>query len=115
MKNRIALASNGDIVDQHFGSARIFQIYDIKDGAGVFVEARQTAAKCQGECEGGFNHLLSALKDCEAVFVLKIGPAAAAFMAGHNKRVFEAMGGIDEIIAEIVDTDLLAETGQNNE
>jgi predicted Fe-Mo cluster-binding NifX family protein len=108
---RIAFASTGEYIDQHFGSARYFQIYDITDdGDSGHVETRKTAAKCRGHCEGGFDHLLQTLNDCDAVFVLKIGGEAADFMISHGKRVFEASGEVEEIIAELIESDLLSES-----
>jgi predicted Fe-Mo cluster-binding NifX family protein len=98
---RIAFAGTGEYIDQHFGSARCFQVYDLADdGAYTHVETRKTAAKCRGNCEGGFEHLLQALKDCDAVFASKIGQGAAAFMISNGKRVFEAAGAIEAVIAE---------------
>jgi len=110
MKRRIAFAGTGDYIDQHFGSARYWQVYDLADdGTFRYVETRKTTAKCLGNCEGGFDHLLAALKDCDAVFVSKIGQSAAAFMIGHGKRVFEAAGAIEEIIVRLSDENLLGE------
>jgi len=109
MSYRIGFASiDGTVIDQHFGSARYWQIYDV-DKEAHFVETRKTAAKCQGHCEGGFDHLLSVLDDCDAIFVLKIGKAAAAVMLAKGKRVFEATGEVDEILAQLVGGNLLKE------
>jgi len=107
MNSRIAFASTGEYVDQHFGSARYFQVYDIAGNEHHHVETRRPEAKCRGNCEGGFNHLLEILSDCDAVFVGKIGPGAAAFMIAHGKRVFEAAGAVEEIIAELKKGNLL--------
>jgi predicted Fe-Mo cluster-binding NifX family protein len=95
---RAAFASTGEYIDQHFGSARYFQVYDINGSEHSHVETRKAEAKCQGNCEGGFDHLLEVLSDCDAVFVSRIGQSAAAFMIGHGKRVFEAAGMVEEII-----------------
>lgn len=110
MTIRAGFASiDGAVVDQHFGSARYWQIYDIDDSGGTFVETRKTAAKCSGHCEGGFEHILAVLEDCDALFVNRIGVGAAAFMLSHQKRVFEANGAVDDIIAQLIDSDLLEE------
>lgn len=108
MSIRIAFAStDGAYIDQHFGSARFFQIYDIDDTVYEPVETRTTQARCQGNCEGGFDHLYEALKDCDAVFVLKIGQGAAAYMIGRGKRVFEAQGAVEDILEQIIVSNLL--------
>lgn len=111
MGYRVAFASTGEYIDQHFGSARYFQVYDIEGSEYKNIGTRKTAAKCQGNCEGGFDHLLKALDDCDAVFVSKIGQGAAAYMIGHGKRVFEAAGEVEEIITQIVEGNLLEELG----
>ncbi|CDZ23975.1 dinitrogenase iron-molybdenum cofactor biosynthesis [[Clostridium] cellulosi] len=111
MSYRIGFASiDGTIIDQHFGSARYWQIYDV-DTEAHFVETRKTAAKCQGHCEGGFEHLISVLNDCDAIFVLKIGEPAAAFMLSKGKRVFEAAGEVDKILAKLIGDRLLEDNG----
>jgi len=110
MGYRIAFAATGEYVDQHFGSARYFQIYDLADkGEHEHVETRRPEAKCRGNCEGGFEHLLLVLNDCDAVFVSKIGQSAAAFMIGKGKRVFEANGKIEDILAKLAEGNLLNE------
>jgi predicted Fe-Mo cluster-binding NifX family protein len=108
MNKRIAVASiDGTYIDQHFGSARIFQIFDISDAGCNLVESRRTEAFCNGHCEGGFDHLLEALKDCDAIFVSRIGQGAAAFVIQRGKRVFEAFGPVEEVIEQIIEDNLL--------
>ena len=104
---RAAFASMGEIIDQHFGSARYWQIYDISKEGGVFIEQRKSQAKCSGHCEGGFVHLLELLSDCDAIFVMRIGEAAAAFMIQNGKRVFEAQGEVADMAEEIKNGNLL--------
>jgi Uncharacterized conserved protein len=108
MSIRAAFAStDGTYIDQHFGSARIFQIFDISEDSYEAVDSRRTQAFCRGNCEGGFDHLLEALNDCDAVFVSRIGESAAAFMIQHGKRVFEASGPVEEILEQLVSPNLL--------
>lgn len=105
MSYRVGFASiDGAVVDEHFGSARYWQIYDI-DAKKTFVETRKTAAKCAGHCEGGFGHILAVLDDCDALFVSRIGESAAAVMIAKGKRVFEAQGTVEDIIAELIEND----------
>jgi predicted Fe-Mo cluster-binding NifX family protein len=99
---KVAFASmDGTAIDQHFGSARWWQIYEITQNGGVFAETRKAPIECSGHCEGGFQHLAELLRDCDAVFVSKIGESAAVFMLGQGKRVFEAQGEVTDIIAEL--------------
>ncbi len=108
-KMRIAFASRDNgVIDQHFGSARYWQIYDL-DGGSSFVETRKVPVIYEGHHEGRFRQLLSVLEDCDAVFVSHIGESAAEYMYRHNKRVFEAAGEVSEIITELLSGDLLKE------
>ena len=108
MSTRIAVASTDEAyIDQHFGSARIFQVYDVAGEDCEWLESRRTESFCRGGCEGGFDHLPEALSDCEAVFVLRIGESAAAFMISHGIRVFEASGPVEEVIKQVVADHLL--------
>jgi predicted Fe-Mo cluster-binding NifX family protein len=105
---RAAFASiDGSYIDQHFGSARYWQIYDIETKGNTFVEIRKSKAKCEGHCEGGFDHLLDLLHDCDVIFVSKIGQTAAAFMISHGKRIFEAAGNVADIVEELKNGDFL--------
>jgi predicted Fe-Mo cluster-binding NifX family protein len=105
----IAFASiSGTEIDEHFGSARYWQVYEVQNDDFQHIEMRKTVAKCHGSCEVGFGHILETLHDCVALFVQKIGPGAAAYMIGQGKRVFEAEGEIEEILAQIAERGLLA-------
>ena len=109
MSMRIGLASiDGAYIDQHFGSARYWQIYDV-DSEGRFVETRKTSPTCNGHCEGGFQAQLEVLADCDALFVAKIGESAALTILQKDKRVFEAGGPVDEIVEAVVEQGLLGE------
>jgi predicted Fe-Mo cluster-binding NifX family protein len=104
--NRIAIASiGGEYVDQHFGHAKYWQIYEKQDGKYEFTEQRLTNAFCKGSCEGGFEHILTKLSDCDGIFVAKIGQHAAAVMLEKNIRVFQCGGNaeIEEILAELAE------------
>jgi nitrogen fixation protein NifX len=107
MGYRLAFAGTGKYVDQHFGAARCFQVYDIGEGGYKYVETREIDDERQGDCGGGFERLYEALKDCDMVFACQIGPSAAAFMTAKGKRVFEAVGAVEEIIAQIIEKKLL--------
>jgi predicted Fe-Mo cluster-binding NifX family protein len=100
---RIAFASTGEYIDQHFGSARFYQVYDLTDGGYEYVCMRRTDANCQGHCEGGFDKILETLDDCEAIFVAKIGEGAASYVISKGKRVFEARGALEEILKVLTD------------
>ncbi len=104
---RVAFASTDGIqIDQHFGTARYWQIYDLGQTA-EYVEDRMTRTSCKGHCEGGFEDTLETLKDCQALFCIRIGPGAAEVCISRGVRVFEARGPIDKIAASIISNRLL--------
>lgn len=106
---RVAFASyDNTIIDQHFGSARYWQIYDI-DSESTFIETRKIPVTYQEKHELKFNQILTVLEDCEAFFVLQIGESAVAYMILNHKRVFEASGDIQSIAHELIKSDLLNE------
>jgi len=112
MSYRVAFASiDGSRVDQHFGSARYFQVYDIDGSAYHFIETRKTPIKSEGHSEGKFEQLLETLSDCDAVFVSQIGQSAAEFMIERGKRIFEAEGAVEAIIGELAEKNLFEEDG----
>ncbi|MCH4180306.1 MAG: hypothetical protein LKG13_00420 [Atopobiaceae bacterium] len=107
-------SSNGDYVDEHFGNALYYQVYD-SDGHGwSFVETRKSRPGCGGPggCGGGACLLSETLADCEAVFVLRIGPSAAVSAARAGLRVFEAGGPVDDMLDYVFANGLLDDTGE---
>lgn len=76
---RIAVASrSGRLVDQHFGHAAEFRIYQGNGEIFRLVERRQVAGYCTGvdecgESEAGKEAVIGAIKDCDAVLTLRIG------------------------------------------
>lgn len=73
---RVAVATRGDgLVNQHFGHASSFQIYDVAENEAVWVEERAVTPYCHGPDNGPGNLdlILQTLRDCKAVFVSRIG------------------------------------------
>ncbi len=97
---------DGLAVDEHFGHARYWQIYDFTADA-EFVETRKMPPVCGGSCSENFEPAYELLKDCKALFVAKIGQPAAAYMLGKGLKVFEAAGSIDKIALAIKEQNLL--------
>lgn len=73
---RIAVATKGTgLVDVHFGHATGFDIYDVTRAGAEFLEARTVAPYCHGQDNGpgDLEPILTALADCQAVLVSRIG------------------------------------------
>jgi nitrogen fixation protein NifB len=73
---RVAVATKGGgAVNQHFGHAREFQVYEVSVAGAAFVGHRKVANYCQGG-EGdddAMTGLLASISDCAAVLVARIG------------------------------------------
>ena len=76
MRARVAVATRGEgLVNQHFGHATEFQIYDVSRDGARFAGIRKVEHYCRGgEGEtGSLEVILRAISDCAAVLVAKIG------------------------------------------
>jgi nitrogen fixation protein NifB len=83
----IAVATKGSgLVNEHFGHAKEFQIYELSTSGAKFVGHRRVDLYCQGGYgeEDSLATIIRAINDCHAVFVAKIGgcPKADLTQAG---------------------------------
>ncbi|MGQ9371363.1 nitrogenase cofactor biosynthesis protein NifB [Azospirillum sp. ST 5-10] len=72
----IAVATKGgERINEHFGHAKEFQIYEVGTRGAKFVGHRRVDEYCQGGDgdEDALDTVLDAIADCAAVFVAKIG------------------------------------------
>lgn len=104
MSYRVAVAStDGKYVNDHFGRARQFLIFDVSPDGYQFIEFRSNVPSCnpeQGD-EGGHFKTLELLADCRAVVVARIGPGAEQVLAAHGIRAFTIPDFIDEALQHI--------------
>lgn len=104
-KYRIAVAtSDGIVVNQHFGRAGKFQIYQIRqDNTAEFYEERQVVPICEGgnHDEGKLKESAERLWDCKYVLVSRIGQGAAAFLEKEGIIPMELPGIIEESITRL--------------
>ena len=76
VKILIAVATKGSgRVNEHFGHAKEFQIYELSSSGAKFVGHRRVDLYCQGGFgdEDSLETVIRAINDCAAVFVAKIG------------------------------------------
>ena len=76
VKILIAVATKGGgRVNEHFGHAKEFQIYELSSSGAKFVGHRRVDLYCQGGFgdEDSLETVIRAINDCAAVFVAKIG------------------------------------------
>ncbi|PEQ11731.1 nitrogenase cofactor biosynthesis protein NifB [Novosphingobium sp. PC22D] len=87
IKMLVAVATKGHgVINEHFGHAKEFQIYELSSGGAKFVGHRRVDLYCQGGYgeDEGLETIIRAINDCHAVFVAKIGgcPKADLTKAG---------------------------------
>jgi predicted Fe-Mo cluster-binding NifX family protein len=73
---RVAVASKGKgIIDQHFGHAQEFLIYEVDGGQSKLVEQRSIPQYCHGKDgeAGDLSQIIALLTDCTAILVARIG------------------------------------------
>ena len=72
----VAVATKGHgVINEHFGHAKEFQIYELTGTGAKFVGHRRVDLYCQGGYgeEESLDTVITAINDCHAVFVAKIG------------------------------------------
>jgi nitrogen fixation protein NifB len=102
---RVAVATkSGGLVDQHFGHAREFLVYDVSRDGATLVGRRSADGYCAGG-DGDDDALgasLRALSDCKAVLVAKIGrcPEGQLQAAGIEASAEQAFRPIEAALLE---------------
>ena len=114
MKYRIALASfDGQYVDQHFGHARKYYIYEIDSENNTFelVDKRflETACECSTAGEKAFSNVFKALNDVAAIIVNRIGPGAAMIVENKGYVLYQSSYPIENILNGIIKSRLYEE------
>lgn len=106
---RVAVASaDGRRVDQHFGQARQFDIYDIAPSGVRFVE-RRNIRRALGHHPAEFDRVCLMLYDCEAVVVSRVGPTAAEYLLLKGLRVLQAPYPVQAVLERLRQLRLLGE------
>ncbi|MGR8930563.1 MAG: NifB/NifX family molybdenum-iron cluster-binding protein [Gammaproteobacteria bacterium] len=73
---KLAVATKeGLAISEHFGHAKQFHIYEVTPERCDFLETREVAHYCLGQTgdQSAMAGILETIKDCQAVFVAKIG------------------------------------------
>jgi predicted Fe-Mo cluster-binding NifX family protein len=91
VKYRVAVATKeGLAVSEHFGHAKRFAIYEVSRDECKLLEQREVSHYCLGGTSdrSALPGILEAIKDCQAVFVAKIGDGPTEKL---NARGIEAV------------------------
>lgn len=99
----VAVATKGGgLVNQHFGHAKEFQVYEVMQGEVRFIGHR----KIDHYCQGGYGetatleNIIEAIADCKAVFVAKIGDCPKEKLHAAGIQTVETYDMIDKAALE---------------
>jgi nitrogenase molybdenum-iron protein alpha/beta subunit/MoaA/NifB/PqqE/SkfB family radical SAM enzyme len=100
---RFAAASkSGMIIDQHFGHAEEFYIYDYIGGVAVFKEKRSVSKYCTGKenCgeEDKIGNILKMIEDCQGVLTVRIGTQPQKRLQEKGIEVFTTYEYIEKAV-----------------
>ncbi|WP_048190663.1 NifB/NifX family molybdenum-iron cluster-binding protein [Methanobacterium sp. SMA-27] len=99
------VASNdGKIINQHFGHAKQFLIFDIDDNGNFeFVELRENVPSCSGgnHSSGSMESTIELIKDVDIVLVSQIGPGASQSLISNGIQPYMMPTYIDEALEKL--------------
>ncbi|HBF37208.1 MAG TPA: dinitrogenase iron-molybdenum cofactor biosynthesis protein [Firmicutes bacterium] len=104
MSYRVAVAStDGKYVNEHFGRAQQFLIFELSENGHQFIELRKNQPSCHVEQSDESGHLqtVNLLADCKGVLVARIGPAAEQYLLEHGIKAFIIPDFIDEALQKV--------------
>ncbi len=105
MSFKVAVASSdGKFVNQHFGMAQQFLIFEIDDGGEYkFLELRENAPACdvEGHTEDDMTRSVKLISDCKAVIASQIGPAAVDILINNGIDPYIAPTFIDDALKQL--------------
>lgn len=102
---KIAVASKDSIsINQHFGHAKKFWIYQVSDSGCKLLETREVEHYCLGNSssQSAMAMILQTINDCDAVFVAKIGDGPVGKLQAIGVRA------VDDYAYEAITESLLA-------
>ncbi|MGK7913895.1 MAG: nitrogenase cofactor biosynthesis protein NifB [Synechococcus sp.] len=106
----VAVATKGGgLVNQHFGHAREFMIYEVDANDAKFVGHRKVADYCQGGYgeEAALDGIISTIADCTAILAAKVGPCPQKELKKAGLIVVEAYDAIETVAREFYDQNVL--------
>lgn len=94
---RVAIASsNGQWVDQHFGQAQTFYIYDIENGMAISLGKRLVRPE-------GSHHTVAAgnLSDCDVAYIEKMGETPGLLFLAAGIRIEQGHRAVSEVLQDL--------------
>jgi nitrogen fixation protein NifB len=94
----VAVATKGGgLVNQHFGHAKEFQVYEVDGHTVRYVGHRKVDHYCQGGYgeKATLENIIQSISDCKAVMVSKIGDGPKEKLQNIGVQVYEAYDSIE--------------------
>ncbi|PPS44851.1 nitrogenase cofactor biosynthesis protein NifB [Chroococcidiopsis sp. TS-821] len=111
----VAVATKGGgLVNQHFGHAKEFQVFEVDANEAKFVGHRKIDHYCQsgyGEA-ATLEHIIKAIADCKAVLVSKIGHCPQEELHKAGIQTVEAYDVIEKVASEFYAQYLQTQQGE---
>lgn len=105
---KFAIATKSGVnIDQHFGHAQEFYIYEYAKGNIKFVEKRNVDKYCTGpaDCDehtDKIQKIIRTIKDCNAVLAMRAGYEPEKKLAANGIRLFQMYEGINKGIEQAI-------------
>jgi nitrogen fixation protein NifB len=106
----VAVATKGGgIVNQHFGHAKEFMIYEVDAAEAKFISHRKVADYCKGGYgeEAMLTGIIDTIADCKAVLASKVGPCPTKQLNEAGLVVVEAYDVIETVARQFYDEHVL--------
>ena len=105
MSVRVAVASSdGKFINQHFGHAQQFLVFDLNDqGKFKFLELRENVPTCSGgnHTAGAMEDTFNLINDANIVLISQIGPGVSQFLLSKGIQPFMIPTYIDEALEKL--------------
>jgi len=99
------VSSDGKVVNQHFGKASRFLIFEVDCGKIQLIEVRETAPLCgsadYGHADDALSRTISLIADCKAVLCARIGSGAEEELRKNGIKPIESPYFIHEALKNI--------------
>lgn len=105
MSYKIAAASSdGKVINQHFGKASQFLIFEVENEEFEFIEVIKTIPFCGGGThnDSDLKSAVEGLKECRAVLISQIGNGAGAELKRRGIDSFEVHDYIEEALVKLI-------------
>lgn len=106
MSYKVAIASNDGVnVNEHFGRAEKFLIYEIhEDGTYELLETRKANASCVGDGNNSNqrNKVIKLIFDVQVVLVANVGPGAIDDLINNDIKPYATSFTIENALNELI-------------